>query len=77
MRNVGYDDESTSVFIAHNNGNGTQEQHNNQRYCTIFSSPNKHDFEKMQLVVEKLELLVESQKAEIAYLKEIVELMKK
>jgi transcriptional regulator with XRE-family HTH domain len=72
-----YDDESTNIFIAHNNHNATQAQHNHQNYCTDCSKLDKHDFEKMQLVVEKLESLVESQKAENAYLKEIIELMKK
>ncbi|MEI6746348.1 MAG: helix-turn-helix transcriptional regulator [Methylococcaceae bacterium] len=37
----------------------------------------KHEIEKLQLVVEKLESMLESQKAEISYLKEIIELMKK
>jgi transcriptional regulator with XRE-family HTH domain len=36
----------------------------------------KHEIEKLQLVVEKLESMLESQKAEITYLKEIIELMK-
>lgn len=68
------DEESTNVFIAHNNG--TQAQQNNQSNCTVCSKSEKHENEKLQLVVEKLESMLEAQKAEISYLKEIIELMK-
>jgi uncharacterized FlaG/YvyC family protein len=70
------DDESTNIFIAHNN-HGTQAQHNHQSDCTVCAKSEKHEIEKLQLVVEKLESMLESQKAEISYLKEIIELMKK
>ncbi len=69
------DDESTNVFIAHNHG--TQAQQNNQSHCTVCSKSEKHEIEKFQLVVEKLESMLESQQTEISYLKEIIELMKK
>lgn len=36
----------------------------------------KHDLEKSQLIIEKLEAKVASQQSEIVYLKEIIELMK-
>lgn len=72
-----YDDESTNIFIAHNNHNATQAQHNHQNYCDDCSKLDKHELEKMQLVIEKLESLIESQNTEIAYLKEIIDLMKK
>ena len=57
---------------------GTQSYSN----CTIGSKSSepanlKHENEKLQLVVEKLESMLEAQKAEISYLKEIIELMKK
>jgi len=71
------DEESTNIFIAHNNHNATQAQHNHQRDCTVCSKSEKHEIEKFQLVVEKLESMLEAQKAEIFYLKEIIELMKK
>lgn len=52
-----------------------------QNHCNIGSKSSeqanfKHEIEKLQLVVEKLESMLESQKAEISYLKEIIELMK-
>lgn len=66
------DEEKTNVFIAHNNHNATQAQHNHQSHCTIYSSPEyveiKHELEKSQL------LNVEKDK-EVALLKRIIELM--
>jgi transcriptional regulator with XRE-family HTH domain len=65
-----FDDESTNIFIAHNNG--LQAQQNNQHCCTISASPEyvevKHELEKQQL------LNAEKDK-EIALLKRIIELM--
>ena len=73
------EDEKTNVFIAHNIGHSSQQ--NNQSDCTIHNHSEyvelKHEIEKFQLVVEKLESMLESQRAEISYLKEIIELMKK
>ena len=73
------DDEAANVFnlMGTNLNLGTQNCSVNSTSSEFESLQLKHELEKTQLVVEKLESMLESQKAEIAYLKEIIELMKK
>ena len=64
------DDETTVIFIAHNHG--VQAQQNNQRYCTIYTSP---EYVEIKHKLEKQQLLNADKDKEIVLLKRIIELM--
>jgi transcriptional regulator with XRE-family HTH domain len=66
------DDEKTNVFIAHNNHNATQAQHNQQ---SCHTSCSKSEYIEIKHELEKQQLLNAEKDKEIALLKRIIELM--
>jgi transcriptional regulator with XRE-family HTH domain len=67
------DDEKANVFIAHNNHNATQAQHNHQG-CHV--SCLQSEYVEIKHELEKQQLLNAEKDKEIALLREIIELMK-
>lgn len=66
-------EESTNIFVIHSND---QSQQNN--LCTLDNNAKtQHELEKAQIIIEKLEAVINAQQNEITYLKEIIELMKR
>lgn len=66
-------EESTNIFVIHSND---QSQQNN--LCTLDNNAKtQHELEKAQMLIEKLNAIIQAQQNEITYLKEIIELIKK